>query len=146
MSFYVLCVYNAFMERLKIGAADRAFFVLVSEASFANPFGQRRQDLDHEILGVTKTSHWSLMVPRVIEQVKKKLSVLDQGGVKRLQDFAEQDQAILRNVFLFDIFYGCPCSTHADEHTPSIHAVQAHGRSPRILLASNRTSTSRQVS
>jgi len=107
LSFCVLWVYNACMERTKLSAADRAFFALVSEASFANPFGQRRQDLDHEILGETKTAHWSLMVPHVIERVKKKLAGLDQGGVKRFQDFAEQDQAFMRNVFLFDIFYEC---------------------------------------
>ncbi|MCP4452131.1 MAG: sigma-54-dependent Fis family transcriptional regulator, partial [Planctomycetes bacterium] len=95
------------MERITIKASDRALLALVAEATFANPFGQRRQALDREILGLTRTARGPSMVPRVIERVKQKLMVLDQTGVKRIQDFAEEDQVVLRTVFLFDIFHEC---------------------------------------
>jgi len=94
------------MERIEITSADRAFYTVVSEASFANPFGQRRQDLDQEILGLAKPGK-ALVIQKVIERVRKKLAALDQGKTKCLQAFSDQDQAILGNVFLFDIFHSC---------------------------------------
>lgn len=95
------------MEGIEITASDRAFYTLVSQAAFANPFGQRRHDLDREILGLAKTAKWSCQFEKVIARVRKKLSALDEGGLKRLQDFSQPDQAILGNAFLFDIFHGC---------------------------------------
>ncbi|MCF7973412.1 MAG: sigma 54-interacting transcriptional regulator [Phycisphaerae bacterium] len=95
------------MDRIKLNQADRAFFTLVSEAIFANPFGQKRQDLDRRILGVSQGARPVHTVAKVVERVTKKLAALDQGQIRRLQDFSEPDQAILSNVFLFHIFHGC---------------------------------------
>ena len=66
------------MERIKLSQADRAFFALVSEAIFTNPFGQRRQQLDREILGISKGAKSGNIVYKVIERVNRKLSALDQ--------------------------------------------------------------------
>jgi DNA-binding NtrC family response regulator len=95
------------MERTKLNQADRTFFALVSEAIFANPFGQRRQQLDREILGISEGAKSGNIVHKVIERVKTKLAALDQDQARQLRDFSDEDQAILSNVFLFDIFHGC---------------------------------------
>ncbi len=94
------------MERIELKAEDRAFFSLVSEAAFANPFGKKRQALDRKILGVTQATRWATMVSKVIERVHSKLTTLDQAQCCRVQDFPERDQAIFHTVFLFDIFHG----------------------------------------
>lgn len=93
------------MERIKLNKEDRAFFTRISEAAFVNPFSQRRQTLDREITGVSKSAKWASIVPKVIETVREKLAQIDAHRIHRIQDFEASDQVMVGNVFLFDVFH-----------------------------------------
>jgi len=93
------------MAKIRLSATDQTFFGLVSEAAFANPFGGRRIELDREILGGRKGGTWPEIVSDVSRHVRDRISVFDQNGPVRVQDFDEGSGRIIEAVFLFDIFH-----------------------------------------
>lgn len=93
------------MAKIQLSETDRGFFGLVSEAAFANPFGGRRIELDREILGGRKGGTWPQIVLDVSRHVRDRISVFDQNGPVRVQDFDESYRRTIETVFLFDIFH-----------------------------------------
>jgi len=86
---------------------DRSFLVLVSEAAFANPFGERRAELDRQIVGSVTQKSPGYNLDMVIDRVHQRLHAFDQakGRPVVLADFAGDDQQVMASVFLFDIFH-----------------------------------------
>lgn len=83
----------------------RAFFSLVSEAAFANPFSQHRVELDKKISGGSATRPWRDIVPEAVSQVAKQIEKLDADRPAKIQDFKQADRELIEHVFLFDVFH-----------------------------------------
>jgi len=68
-------------------------------------------------LEIKARGQWPDIVPEVIEQVRTRLRVPEQGGLSRIQDFPEPDQVLMAMVLLFEIFhkYGPSFSELIDE-------------------------------
>ena len=105
LAFFVLLPYTLCMAKIELGREDRAFLSLVSEAAFTNPFTERRAQLNREISGRVKGDTWLQMVNQVTQRVRKKILELQEQGGLRIQDFRMEDQRILTNAFLFDIYH-----------------------------------------
>jgi DNA-binding NtrC family response regulator len=89
-----------------ISNEDRSFLALVSEAAFANPFGERRAELNRQIAGGGgKPANHNLNA--VVERVHQRLQAFDQAQGQRvvLQDFEGEDQQVMASAYLFDIFH-----------------------------------------
>ncbi len=95
------------MEKQTISKEDRSFLALVSEAAFANPFGDRRAELDQLIVGATAGKPRAYTLEAVIDRVHQRLRAFDQakGRSVQLQDFSGQDQQVMASACLFEIFH-----------------------------------------
>ena len=93
------------MRTQKLSKDDRTFFELVAEAAFANPFSDRRFELDRQILGDQKLPRGPEVVPELIGQISQRLDGIDGAGLAKIQDFPKQEQGLIENVFLFDVFH-----------------------------------------
>ena len=105
VAFFVFLPYTLCMAKIELGREDRVFLSLVSEAAFTNPFSERRAQLNREISGRVKGDNWLQMVTQVTERVQKKILELQELGGRRIQDFRLEDQRIVTNAFLFDIYH-----------------------------------------
>lgn len=94
------------METTKqLSAEDRAFFQVAAEAASVNPFSDRYPELLGQLAGCDANtepdSRAHLMIARLGERVAK----LDAAGAATLRQFAGDDQALLRYVFLFEVYH-----------------------------------------
>lgn len=101
------------MERTNLSKEDRIFFELVSDAAFANPFSQKRAEIDQRIVGGRKGS-WKELLPETIAQVERRIARLDGDQPVRLDDFEPPDRERMQYVFLFSIYHHY--SKAFDEH------------------------------
>ena len=83
----------------------KAFFSLVSEAAFANPFSEHRVELDRKISGGSATLPWRDIVPEAVREVTRQIEKLDADGAVKIQDFKQADHELIEHVFLFDVFH-----------------------------------------
>jgi len=118
-------VYNTCMKSTTLTPADRTFLTRVSEATFTNPFSERRMELDRAILGEPNAGSWVRMVPKVIDRIQQKLAELDRGGPVKIRDFAEADRRIMETVFLFEVFhrYNTAFDRYIEAHLGTDHAA-----------------------
>ncbi|MHC4122569.1 MAG: sigma-54-dependent transcriptional regulator [Planctomycetota bacterium] len=84
---------------------DREFFSLVSKAAFANPFSEKRAELDRKISGDSRSAPWRDIVPEAVREVNKRIEKLDTDGSVKIQDFKQADRELIEHVFLFDVFH-----------------------------------------
>ncbi len=82
-------------------AADRDFFALVARTAFSNPFGEEFPELYRQIAGSARRSDAR---ERVAEAVAARITALREQGRAELRAWPEEDQAMMRLVFLFDVY------------------------------------------
>ncbi|MBK1629392.1 Fis family transcriptional regulator [Thiohalocapsa halophila] len=88
---------------------DRAYFGLLCETVFANPFAADRGRLAR-LLGNDASAPSAELVSQAVEYhrlmpgLDARLGKLAVGGLARLQDFAGEDRALMRRVFLFHCY------------------------------------------
>ena len=85
--------------------SNREFFSLVSEAAFANPFSERRAELDRKISGNSRSAAWRDIVPEAVGEVASRIEKLDADKPAKIQDFKQTDHDMIEHVFLFDVFH-----------------------------------------
>src|ERR1700683_5553367 len=83
-----------------LSSADRAFFGLLSEAAFANPFGEERDRIDQRIAGAPKGTKPGDVLDRALARVRARLDAL--GDVRAL---AAEDRPLVEQAILFDVFH-----------------------------------------
>jgi len=93
------------MAKRRLTSEDRAFFRLVSAATFANPFSEERFRLDKEISGRTTGKTLYEVNPDAIREVSRRIKAIDGKTTARIQDFAPSDREIATHVFLFDVYH-----------------------------------------
>lgn len=89
----------------RLSSEERRFFKTVYHAAFANPFGDLREKLDRTIAGLFPSVSRRESADRCIKEVDIRVKQLEKEGRATLNAFREQDQNIIRVVFLFDIFH-----------------------------------------
>lgn len=100
------------MKLIKIPQADRVFFQTIADASYTNPFSEKRESLDRQIAGLTESDtkglSWPQIVPAVIHKVHSKLAELDHqipGQPASIDHFNPEDRELMKYVFLFEVFH-----------------------------------------
>lgn len=81
------------------------FFNRVSAAAFANPFGERRDELDMLIGGVSPASPPAQILEAVIARVDENVQDLIRNGEANLRRFDGEQRETLRMVILFHVFH-----------------------------------------
>ncbi|MBN1127020.1 MAG: sigma-54-dependent Fis family transcriptional regulator [Sedimentisphaerales bacterium] len=101
------------MAKVHLTSEDRQFFSLVMDATFANPFSQRRLDIDTKISGSEPGRAWIEVRPEAIGEVKRRIQKLGRDKPLAIQDFNVADQGLMTYVFLFHIYH--QFSLHFDD-------------------------------
>lgn len=84
---------------------ERNFFRLVLLAGKANPFSDARVTLDSAIAGIKGKSAEQNRVLAMVEEISKKIGILEKEGRANASDYEGEDKALLRAAFHFELFY-----------------------------------------
>lgn len=93
------------MKKERLSAEERAFFTMVYQAAFANPFGELRERLDKKIASHFPGVERGAAGDRYIREITRRVEDLDGEGRGQLFSFKGRDRTIIKTVFLFDVFY-----------------------------------------
>jgi len=91
--------------RYALDESEREFCARVTRAIFANPFGEERMLIDHELAGVAAGTDPKQAAQRAIEVVATKVEELRREGRADLPSTSEADRTLLTNCFLFHLFH-----------------------------------------
>jgi DNA-binding NtrC family response regulator len=84
---------------------DRAFFALVAEATFSNPFGETRDALDRRMARAHAAQSGGPDLTRVLAHLEARLTAIDLRGREAFAGYAPADRTLLENAVLFQIFH-----------------------------------------
>ncbi|MCI0533651.1 MAG: sigma 54-interacting transcriptional regulator [Verrucomicrobiales bacterium] len=87
-----------------VSPVDREFFQWVSHAAFANPFSDRRYELDRQITG-GRFKEEDERGPSLQRSVSERVRKLEAEGKADLRQYSEEDRELMRNVFLFETYH-----------------------------------------
>ncbi len=90
---------------MELSGEDRAFFEMVSDAVFSNPFGDRRHAIDLRLGGVPETEERHTVLERVLERVDARLAAWAEGGSLRLSQLPESTRPLVERALLFSSFH-----------------------------------------
>lgn len=93
------------MKKQKITDSEWAFFETVARAAFANPFGEKRDDLDLVIGGAAAGSSAREILDSVVARIAAEIERLRERGLADLHRQEGSRRDILRSVFLFHVFH-----------------------------------------
>lgn len=93
------------MKVHRLAAEDRAFLESVSEAAFANPFSERRHELDRTIAGGEAGTAPDRVLDTVLERVREFIRWQDAEERICIGDFDAQDRILIEQTYLFDMFH-----------------------------------------
>lgn len=91
--------------KVKIDKSDWDFFEQVSRAAFANPFGEKRDELDFLIGGVKRGTSPEKVLQAVVPKVEERVDALRHKGMAKLQKFDGDRRNVMRALFLFNAFH-----------------------------------------
>lgn len=91
--------------RKHLSDAERNFFELVFKAGMTNPFSDARSALDASIAGVFPEMEKQERIRRMVEEVSRKIALLEKEGRASLDAYEGRDKVLLRTTFLFELFY-----------------------------------------
>ena len=90
---------------LKLTNSDRKFFSLVTEATFSNPFGPYREQIDRQITGLDSSRRRMEIMEQEIRLIDEKLRELEKKGCRQIDDFDPVDRELMKYVYLFAIYH-----------------------------------------
>jgi DNA-binding NtrC family response regulator len=109
----------------RLDGSQREFFHLVSRAAFANPFSDKRVELDEAIAPCPPGTPEEVHHQMVLARIRGEIGNLEQKGLADLRLYGSDDRLLLVSAFLFDIFH-----VFADEFDTLIAAQQRQGATP----------------
>ncbi|MDZ8118417.1 sigma-54-dependent transcriptional regulator [Pontiella agarivorans] len=84
---------------------DKNFFKMVSQAAFSNPFGEKRVDIDRQIVGADETADWHSMLQPLLTRLEEEIGQLRESGELVIdRDGGEEVRAVGVSI-LFHIFH-----------------------------------------
>lgn len=125
----------------RIRPEDRRFFLQLAEATFSNPFGDRRVEIDLEIIGdvqgsLTRRERFD----RLRGIVSQRLEQLEEQGVVDLRQCSAEDHEVLLVSVLFDVYH-----RHCDEFDALIaDQLKAGGKPVAVPFSDSALSTLRR--
>lgn len=93
------------MKKFKLDQEEKYFFKAVYDAAFANPFSDLRERLDQKIAGLFPSVPRRESKDKCVQEVDQRLKKLEAENKGNINDYQNEDQKILRVVYLFDIFH-----------------------------------------
>src|SRR5260221_8349876 len=84
---------------------DRAFFTLVSDAVFANPFGDERPRIDRRLVRAPRSLDRGQVLAQLLAAVSARLGGLERGKRADLRRHDGDERAILEHAVLFAVFH-----------------------------------------
>lgn len=89
----------------ELNQEERDFFLLVMDATLANPFSARRLEVDRKITGLFPKTPKDVLFDATIDAVRKKILQFKQSGRADIRLYREPDKTLIRAAFLFDFFH-----------------------------------------
>ena len=93
------------MTKQVLSQSHRDFFALVADATFTNPFSAKRAEIDRRMAGVLSETNWRKIVPKAVEQIRRRLAQLQDDGAQRIEDFDPADRELMTYAYLFETFH-----------------------------------------
>lgn len=94
------------MKTQKILSVEEwAFFEAVARASFTNPFGKTRDELDLLIGGATSGASSDEILAAVVARVEECVRSMQRGGKADLRHYEGNRRDVVQTVFLFHVFH-----------------------------------------
>ncbi|HEY6873788.1 MAG TPA: sigma 54-interacting transcriptional regulator [Geobacteraceae bacterium] len=106
-------------------SGDWGFFETVARAAFANPFGEKRDELDLAIGGAVPGMAPEQLLAKVVAAVDGRVAELRRTGKADLRLQGGERREVLRAVFLFHLFH-----RHAEEFDRLIRSQLKNGDAP----------------
>ena len=88
-----------------LSSEDRKFFSLLKEASLTNPFSQRRDELDLQLVGKEFSTTKSQTVDKIVVKLENRIKRLEDKQGDTLSSFSDADRPLAESAFLFYFFY-----------------------------------------
>jgi DNA-binding NtrC family response regulator len=85
--------------------SDRAFFSLVAEATFTNPFDEARDELDRRMARSHAAPGGGPDLERVLAHLAARLTAIELHGAEAFLAYNSSDRTLLENAVLFQIFH-----------------------------------------
>jgi sigma-54 dependent transcriptional regulator, flagellar regulatory protein len=92
------------MANVKMSSDDRAYFTLVSQAAFTNPFSESRVEIDRKLSG-SSTGSLRELLHAVIKKVSSRIAGLDRDNPIKIDDFTGDDRQIIEHVIFFQVYH-----------------------------------------
>lgn len=92
-------------QNKRLTDGERKFFDLVVTAGMTNPFSDARKRMDAEIGGVFPDTSRQERIANMVAEVSRRIAILDAEGRGSIADYDGRDRALVRNAFLFELFY-----------------------------------------
>lgn len=92
-------------DKTSCSNANWDFFSQVAAAAFANPFGERRDELDALIGGVSNGTPPERALAAVLAKVDESVTQLMRSGQADLRQVESERREVLRGVFCFHVFH-----------------------------------------
>jgi hypothetical protein len=92
------------VKSVRLSAADREFFQLVSDAAFSNPFSTERTDLDRRIFGMSDPVDDKVR-SKAILRVMNRVARLDKVGKADFRLYSGRERELVRSTLLFEIYH-----------------------------------------
>src|SRR5258705_945637 len=90
---------------MKLTAEDRDFFTLVAAATFSNPFGDERADIDRRIADQYAGHGGGADLSRLLRHLEMRLASLESKQRCRVTLYEEPDRSALEHAGLFQAFH-----------------------------------------
>jgi hypothetical protein len=85
--------------------ADRAFFSLVAQTAFCNPFSPQRTELDTQLVGHPIEPLLENHLEEMVTSVSDRLWKFEAQGRRDLRSFRAEDRELMQVVFLFELYH-----------------------------------------
>jgi DNA-binding NtrC family response regulator len=92
-------------KQTRLTPEERAFFALVKQAIFANPFGSERPAIDAKIASDSTTDAGAHAIEQTVDAVERRLGLLQQSGCWSIEHFSQEDRSLVEGAHLFVFFY-----------------------------------------
>jgi DNA-binding NtrC family response regulator len=83
---------------------NTAFFRMVSEAAFSNPFSDRRIEVDRRIVGAAADADWHVMLASLLDRLGEKIGELEAGSYSVDRNDGPEAEAVAVSI-LFHTFH-----------------------------------------
>jgi len=83
----------------------RDFFGLVYEAILANPFDNKRADVDLKLSGLSPTTSRKKRLEKAIHEIRKRIEKIEIDGRTDINAFRGEERRLVKAAYLFDFFY-----------------------------------------